>query len=353
MNELDQFVKKGQASDYFSASRISDDLKRFMDTSSEQCKQLGAKARSTVRRLFLVGSGGSLANLQSAKYLIDRLTDIPCDVLPSYELVWRRPVGLNDRSLVILASYSGETEDTLAALRFARSAGARTIAIVRNATSTIGKEAEVGITYDSSALYEVPIVAITLFASELASREPAISEAASVLESLYHLPDALQGVFGRESARAESLAREFLYSNQMYVLGAGPLSPLAWKVAMSVLMENVRIAGSYCDACEFRHGPAEALERLRPDMMFLLGTDESREMTLRTIEFCKARGAHVLVYDAKEFGEMVHPMLTPIVMNSVTQWFVLYSAILRGIVNLDDRVFMGHSVLAAGGAKWP
>ena len=56
--------------------------------------------------------------------------------------------------------------------------------------------------------------------------------------------------------------------------------------------------------------------------------------------------------DAADFGD-VHPLLVPLVMNSHTQWLIVYSAILRGITNLDDRVFMGRHVLATGGATWP
>jgi hypothetical protein len=60
-----------------------------------------------------------------------------------------------------------------------------------------------------------------------------------------------------------------------------------------------------------------------------------------------------MVYDAAEYGDDVHPLLAPIVMNSHTQWLIVYSAILRGITDLDERVFMGHNVLATGGAQWP
>jgi fructoselysine-6-P-deglycase FrlB-like protein len=121
---------------------------------------------------------------------------------------------------------------------------------------------------------------------------------------------------------------------------------------MSVVMENIRIGATFSDACEWRHGPAEALERLRARFIVLLGTDASRAMTLRTIEFCRDHGSQVLVYDAAELGG-VHPLLTPMVLNSHTQWLIVYSAILRGITDLDERVFMGHNVLATGGAQWP
>jgi len=352
MNTLNEHVEHAMGSDYFSAARVAEDLHRFLDRSGAQCMKLGEEARKA-SRLFLVGSGGSLANLQSAKYVIDGLSTIPCDVVPSYELVWRRPLSLDEHSLVVLNSWSGETEDTLAALRSAKAAGARTVALVRKASSTLGRESDVTVEYESSALYEVPLAGLIMLASGLAGGGPRAEEAAALVDSLKQLPPILRTVVDGEATRAEALAREFLYSNHMYVLAAGPLSPLAWKVAMSVLMENVRIAATFCDASEFRHGPAEALERVRPDMMFLVGTDDSRDVTLRTLEFCKSNGAHVIVYDALEFGAGVHPMLTPIVMNSLTQWFVVYSAIMRGILDLDHRVFMGHNVLGANGAKWP
>jgi fructoselysine-6-P-deglycase FrlB-like protein len=121
---------------------------------------------------------------------------------------------------------------------------------------------------------------------------------------------------------------------------------------MSVVMENIRIGATYSDAVEWRHGPAEALERLRGDVLVLLGTDESRKLAQRAIDFCRDQGSEVVVYDALEYGD-VHPSLTPLVMNSQTQWLIVYSAILRGITDLDERVFMGHNVLAAGGAQWP
>jgi fructoselysine-6-P-deglycase FrlB-like protein len=104
----------------------------------------------------------------------------------------------------------------------------------------------------------------------------------------------------------------------MYVLASGPLTPLAYKVALTVVMENIRIGGTFCDAMEFRHGPAEALERTQLDAIVLLG---------------------------------IHPLLTPLVLNSIPQWFIVYSAILRGITDLDARVFMGHGVLTD--APWP
>ena len=352
MTDLGVYVERAKGSDYFSGARIADYLERFLDTQTDAARRLASESQDDTQHIFLVGSGGSFANLVSVKYLFDRLIRIPTDALPSYELIWRTPLRLDDRSLVFLASMSGETEDTVAAMRFAKTRGARTVALVGSANSTLSGEADVSIPFDSAAAYELPMAALTLFACRLAEDSEIADEASAIVESLVQLPTVLRRAVPAEEERARARAFEFLSSTHMYVLAAGPLSALAYKMAMSVLMENVRIGGTYCDACEFRHGPAEALERVRPDMMFLLGTDESRELALRTLAFCRDQGARTLVYDAAEF-EGVHPLLTPLVMNSILQWFVVYSALLRGILDLDERVFMGHSILAEGGAAWP
>jgi fructoselysine-6-P-deglycase FrlB-like protein len=351
MTDLAHYVDVAKTSDYFSGARIADDLERFVGDQGDACRRLADESES-VRRVFLVGSGGSYANWLSIKYLFDQLAPLPCEAVPSYELIWRDSSFVDAESLVILASFSGETEDTVAALRFAQAHGAKTVGIVRSANSTIGREADLVIPYESAACYEAPMVALCLYLARVSEGTPRAEEAAAMAASLAELPASLRRILAVEELRAESMAREFLHCTHMYVLGAGPLSALAYKVALSVLMENVRIGGTYCDACEFRHGPAEALERTKPDMMFLLGTDESRSMTLRTLDFCRKNGARILVYDAAEFGDC-HPLLTPLVMNSVVQWFVVYSAILRGILDLDERVFMGRNVLAQDGAGWP
>lgn len=350
--DLAAYLERAKLSEYFSGARIADDLERFLANQGAASSRLADDVRDGIEHVFLVGSGGSYANLLSEKYLFDRLVDTPADAVPSYELIWRQPNRLDDRSIAFFASLSGETEDTVAALRFAASRGARTVALVRSADSTLGREASSCIPFDSAAAYELPMAALTLFACRLADGSPTSDLAQEVEGSLFGLPAVLRQVVPAEKARAEARAHEFLSTTHMYVLGAGPLSALAYKVAMSVLMENVRIGGTYCDACEFRHGPAEALERVRPDMMFLLGTDESRDVTLRTLAFCQEHGARTLVYDAQGW-EDVHPLLTPLVMNSVIQWFIVYSAFLRGILDLDARVFMGRSILAEGGAPWP
>jgi fructoselysine 6-phosphate deglycase len=353
MNELEAYLARARTSDYFGGTRLPDVLRSFMGDHEPTLTELGLAGAARVDQLFLVGSGGSLANLLTAKYVLDRILQIPSDVVPSYELLWRDPRRLTERSLVLLASLSGETEDTVAAQRFARSRGARTVVLVGRPESRLAAEADEVVPYGAAfACYEAPLIAALVIGIALGSRTAKSELGNELLAGLHALPDTIGRVVAAEELRAEAKAREFMGSSHVYVLGAGPLSALAYKLAMSVVMENVRIGATYSDAVEFRHGPAEALERIRPDFIFLLGTDESRDLTLRTMEFCRPRASRFLAYDAAEFGD-VHPLLTPLVMNSVTQWLIVYSALLRGILDLDERVFMGHGVLASGDSAWP
>jgi len=117
-------------------------------------------------------------------------------------------------------------------------------------------------------------------------------------------------------------------------------------------MENMRIGGSVIESAEFRHGPAEMLDRRSADLAVLVGTDESREMTLRTLDFASEHGARTAVFDAADYPD-VHPLLTPFVLKVALQWFIVYATLMRGIEDLDDRAYMGRQLLAKEGTSWP
>ncbi len=298
-----------------------------------------------------MGSGGSWASMHSGATMLRRYSRIPTDVMLPYQLIWEAPPSLDERAIVFLASYSGETEDTVAALRFARQRGARVIAIVRDETSTIGREADDVIAYHGRDLYGLPLVAAYLYVAELARPEGLIDADALSL-ALDTLPPLLGAAYRETRAPGEALARQLLPEQVLYCLGAGPLYGLAYKFALTVFMENIRTHGSFIEASEFRHGPAEMLERQHATMLFLVGDDETRSMTERSMAVARANGATVIPFDIRDFGS-IHQLLAPLVLLVPLQWFVVYSALLRGILDLDERVLMGRGILATGGAAWP
>jgi fructoselysine 6-phosphate deglycase len=353
---LDTLVEQAVASELFTAPRIEADLALFLAERTATVKALARRAADgEFDRVYFVGGGGSYANMYSGQLLMDRLTGLPGEAFPSYELTWRDPIGVGPRSLVFLASYSGATEDTLAAMRYANAKGATTVAIARRRPSPMATEASVMVDYDSTALYDIPLAAVAIFAAELAilSGSPRADEATALLADLKRLPAILGQVYRDAQAPALEQARRLLSANLLYCVGAGPLAGLAYKFAATVFMENIRVHGSFIESGELRHGPIEAFERQRPDMVFVVGTDESRAMTLRAVELAERAGARTIVLDAADYPA-VHPQLTPFVLITPLQWFTVYSALLRGITDLDERVFMGHRILATGpDATWP
>jgi fructoselysine-6-P-deglycase FrlB-like protein len=353
MGDLRQLVEQAKQSELFTSPHLATDLARFLDERADQIRALAAEAvSSSVEQIYFVGSGGSWSNMFSGKYLMDRFTTIPADAVTSYELTWRNPPRLNAKAWVFLASYSGSTEDTVAALRHAKSKGARTIALARRRASVMAREADVVIDYESTALYLLPLAAVYLFALEVA-RLQGRADAVTVLDGLASLPPVLGRVYRESEARAAELAEQYADSSLMYVVAAGPLYGLAYKFALTVFMENIRIHGSVIESAEFRHGPVEMLDRQRADMVFLLGTDETREMTQRVIDLVRGRkNVRTIVYDMADYPD-VHPLMAPFVFLIPLEWFTVYSALRAGIHDLDERVFLGRGLLAKGQATWP
>jgi fructoselysine-6-P-deglycase FrlB-like protein len=351
MHELDVLVERAKQSELFSAPHLEADSARFLDGQAGAVRELAQQARQRGGRVYFVGSGGSWASMYSGKYLCDRLTGAASDVLLSYELTWRAPRGLDESALCVLASYSGRTEDTLEALRFAKQRGARTVALVSDADSPLGAGADQVLAYGSPGLYCLPLLAVTLFAAEW-GRLDGVAEAQEVLDAVPALPGQMGDAYRSQEHLGRTLAEQFADADLMYCVGAGPLYGLAYKFGLTVFMENMRIHGSVIESAEFRHGPAEMLDRRSADMAVLVGTDESRDMTLRTLDFAQRAGARTAVFDAAEYPA-VHPLLTPFVMKVALQWFIVYATLMRGIDDLDDRAYMGHRILAKGDNTWP
>jgi fructoselysine-6-P-deglycase FrlB-like protein len=299
-----------------------------------------------------VGSGNSQINLLSGKYLLDKFSDIPSDCFTPYEFVWSNPKRLSENAWVVLASFSGATEDTVVALRHAKEKGAKTIVLVNNADSLMGREADVVLPYNSKALYILPLAAVYLFALEIA-RLQGTADVAPVMQDLSRLPELLSQQYQTEKAPAKDLAEQFKTETIFYTLGSGVLYGLAYKFGLTVFMENMRVHGSFMNAVEFRHGPVEMLDREKPAFVVLIGNDESRTGVARVLDLLKSQQVPLLVYDMANYAD-IHPLLAPFVLMIPLQWFAVYSAFLRGITDLDARVFMGRGIMGKGeGITWP
>jgi fructoselysine-6-P-deglycase FrlB-like protein len=351
--EFDQLVDKARCSLLFTAPVLGPDLDRFFKENGDLIRGLAKKAvQEKPHHIYWVGSGNSWVNLYSGKYLLDHFTRFTSDCLTSHEFVTRDPVRLDRSSWTVLASFSGATEDTVAALRHANQKGSFTIALIDKVDSLMGQEADQVIAYNSKALYILPMAAAYLFSLEVARLQGA-EGVEKIIAGLYDLPQILSRLYEDEEQKALKLAEDFAEERLFYVIGTGPLYGLAYKFGLTVFMENMRVHGSFIDAPEFRHGPVEMMERENPVMVILVGTDATRAMTERVIQVARQGAKQLIIYDLNDYPE-IHPMLAPFVLMIPLQWFAIYSTLLRGIPDMDERVFMGRGIMGKGeGITWP
>jgi fructoselysine 6-phosphate deglycase len=340
MKELVQHIERELHGDdsYFSLDRAPQAMANGLDEVSGICADIAVELGAGLKNIYLVGAGGALANIVPLKLIFDRLLNVPVDAYASYALVGHQPARLGPQSLVFLASNTGETEDTLAALRYAKKQGARTVAVCARSDSSLVREASAAIAF--AGWNDFTMLSVLLVGLHLGGAIADRALAAELQASLPTAAKALAQAVSTELPRGERLAREFLSATHLTVVASGVLTGLASKVAYNEIMENIRIGAAFIDSSEFRHGPCEALERSKLDMIFFVGTDWSRHETLRTLEACQRDGAHVLVYDAADYEEL-HPLLAPPIMDVASAPFIIYSAILRGIVSLRPRYCMG------------
>lgn len=341
------------ASDFFTAKVLESDLARLHNERGDEARQLGAWLRAQgIARVFFVGCGGSYALLYSGEYLFNCLTRVPAQALTAYEFTGRASPAVDENALVVLASYSGDTEDVVAAQRFARKRGATTVAFTRTLNNTMAREATHAIAYESIALYAAPMLLVYLLALEWA-RLDGSTVATDALAALDSLPAVLGEVYRATEAPARAHAERLRTATVFYVLAAGSLYGLGYKFALTVFMENIRVHGSIIHSAEFRHGPNEMLNRDTAPMVFLIADDEQHEIGERVLTFVRGQGVDVVVFNARTVAPTLHSLLAPFALLIPLEWFTAYSCALRGIVDLDERIFMGKGILAKPGSSWP
>ena len=349
---LEDFLTDAKQSVLFTAPSLEKDLSAFLEEHTERIKNLAKTALDKgYKQIYWVGSGNSWCNLYSGDYILKKMTDLPSDYYKSYDFIWTNPSRLDKDALVILASFSGNTEDTAAALRFANGKGATTISFTSKPDSILAREADESIVYDSNGLFILPLAGAFIFSLEIARLKG--RDVSKLYEQIEIMPELLGRIYKEEESRAYRLARKYQESDLFYVLASGAAYAIGYKFGLTVFMENMRVNASFIETSEFRHGPAEILDGHKPLMVFLVGSDESRDMSERVIKIAESNGAEIIRFDVKDYGDF-DPLFAPFLLMIPLQWFAVYSAYYRGIFDLDERVLMGRGKMSTGNQiTWP
>ncbi|MDO4564182.1 MAG: glutamine--fructose-6-phosphate transaminase (isomerizing) [Clostridia bacterium] len=253
-----------------------------------------------LRRLFIIGCGTAYNAAMMGKYFIERTARIPVEVDYASEFRYRKPlIGRGDACIVI--SQSGETADTLAAMREAKKRGARVVAITNVVGSSVAREAdEVFYTWAgpeiavaSTKAYSAQLMALFIIGTELAFRVGGIDEEqySAMLSALIKIPEQVQRVLDNV-ARIQQVAAERFNAKNVFYIGRGMDCPLSMESALK-LKEICYTHAEAFAAGELKHGPLALLER--GTLVVSLMTEEALiDKTISNMIECRTRSAYIL-----------------------------------------------------------
>jgi glucosamine--fructose-6-phosphate aminotransferase (isomerizing) len=300
-------------------------------------------------RISLVACGTSWHAALVAKYWLEKLVGIPVDVDIASEFRYRRLL-LDEKTMVIPISQSGETADTLAGLRLAKKLGAKIISICNVVGSTITREShgtiythagpEIGVA--STKAFTSQLTALFLLALYLGQERNTIPRKTrkAMIRALVELPQLLENELPRLEQETMVLAREFERCRDFLYLGRGPNFPIALEGALKLKEISYIHAEGYA-AGEMKHGPIALVDREMP-VLALAPKDEVFEKVISNVEEVKARlGRLILITTEGQrdlerltdniiFLPAVHGDLTPILYTLPLQLLAYQIANLRG-----------------------
>ena len=284
-----------------------------------------------VDRLALIACGTGHYACAVAKYWFEGLAGLPCDVDIASEFRYRDPV-LSPASWAVFVSQSGETADTLAALRHATGKVARTLGIVNVPTSSIAREAafalpiragvEVGVA--STKAFTAQLVTLALLALKAARDRGRMDDAtlATQLAALTALPGLMNHTLGLASGIAQ-IAEDLATAQDILFLGRGPMFPLAMEGALKLKEISYIHAEGYASG-ELKHGPIALIDAAVP-VIVLAPSDALFDKTVSNMQEVMARNGRVLlISDARGIASAgagcwrtltlpeVSPLLAPI-----------------------------------------
>lgn len=313
---------------------------------------------SSLRRVIIVGCGTSWHSALIGKYLIEGLADLPVDVDYASEFRYRKPI-IGKGDLVIVISQSGETADSLAALREAKLKGAQTLGIVNVVGSSIAREVDSGIYLHAGP--EIGVASTKAFTSQIVNlmllalylRQKIKPEAPlALMQELETIPDKIKKVLDLNDD-IRKIAEKFHSSKNFIYLGRGINYPVALEGALKLKEISYVHAEGY-PAAEMKHGPIALVDENLP-VVFIAPNDSLYKKTLSNMQEVKARKGRIIAVISKEDSAVreiadsviivpeASEELTPIISTIALQLFAYHIADLKGL-DVDKPKNLAKSV---------
>ncbi len=297
-------------------------------------------------RLILVAGGTSWHAALIGRYLLEEIAKIPTEVDYSSEFRYRNPL-IREKDLVVVISQSGETADTLAALREAKKRGAKTLGIINVVGSTIAREAEMGVYLHagpeigvaSTKAFTSQVTALCMLAVYLKERKRGETDI-KLMRELSTLPEKIDSVLKNKDKIKDIAGSVFKHNNFLY-LGRGINFPVALEGALK-LKEISYIHAEGYPAAEMKHGPIALIDENMP-VVFVANKGKGYEKTLSNMEEVKARHGKIIAIategdeDIKRLADwVIHvpetlDILTPVINTIPLQLLAYYIADMKGL----------------------
>jgi glutamine---fructose-6-phosphate transaminase (isomerizing) len=305
-----------------------------------------AELRS-IDRIVIAASGTSWHAALAGEYLIEELAQLPVEVEFAHEFCYRN-CPLDKNTVLLVLSQSGETADTLAALREAKRRGHRTLAIVNVVGSTIAREADGGIYMHagpeigvaSTKAFVSTLTILTLLAIHLGRmRMLSANRAREILQAIEALPKQIEKLLAANDA-LKKLAKRYARANDFFFLGRGYTFPIALEGALK-LKEISYIHAEGYSAAEMKHGPIALIDDKTPTV-FLVPQDAMYEKTMANLAMIRARKGPIIaiategnkaikkIADDVIYLPKTLDLLNPILASVPLQLFAYHIAVARG-----------------------
>lgn len=252
-----------------------------------------------IDRIILSACGTSWHAAAIGEYIIEEYASIPVEVEYASEFRYRSPI-INDGTVVFVISQSGETADTLAAMREAKRKGATVLGICNVVGSTIARETDGGVYIHagpeigvaSTKAFTSQITVLTLLATLLGRmRNMSVERGKDIIEGLKQIPQKVQTILERND-HVKQIASEYYRKNNFLYLGRGINFPVALEGALK-LKEISYIHAEGYPAAEMKHGPIALIDENMPVVVIAL-KDSVYEKVLSNIEELKARRGRII-----------------------------------------------------------
>jgi len=298
-------------------------------------------------RIIIAACGTSWHSALVGEYLIEEFARIPVEVEYASEFRYRNPI-LRDRDVVLVISQSGETADTLAAVREAQGRGILCIGICNVVGSTIARETDAGVYLHagpeigvaSTKAFTAQVMVLAMIALKLAEgRTLTDAELAQHCAALNEVPEKIRQVF-RLNDEIHEMARSFRYASNFLYLGRGYNFPVALEGALK-LKEISYIHAEGYPAAEMKHGPIALIDRFMP-VVFIAMHDRTYDKVVSNIEEVAARQGSVIAITEEENSELdelceyvlripkTEEFLSPLITVVPLQLLSYHTAVMRG-----------------------